>query len=116
MDLFPKVIFDYKDEVKFCQTSETGLFRKLLSAKEANSEYSQTSKVKLFAITIKSWNPISIYAKTSTVDVWQGSEYASELTSKCKLRMLQFQINLNIKGIRKPTRKNQEERTKQISK
>ena len=67
-----------------------GFFRKLLSTKEANSEYCQTSKMKLFATTVKSWKPISIYAKTSTVDVWQGSEYASELASKCKLRMLQF--------------------------
>ena len=62
-----------------------GFFRKLLSTKEANSEYCQASKMKPFAIIAKSWNLINIYEKTSTLYVWQGSEHASELASKCKL-------------------------------
>ena len=67
-----------------------GLFSKLLSTKEANSESCKTSKMKLLAIIVKNGNTISIYAKTSTLDVLQGYEYTSELASKCKLRMLHF--------------------------
>ena len=40
----------------------------------------------------------TVCTKTSTLDVWQGSEYASELASKIK--EVSFQINLNIKGSR----------------
>ena len=38
----------------------------------------------LFAKIVKSEKPFTIFAKTSILDVWQGSEYASELASKVK--------------------------------
>ena len=37
-----------------------------------------------FAETVKNKKPFTIFAKTCTLDVWQGSEYASELTSEVK--------------------------------
>ena len=52
----------------------------------------------LCAKIVKNEKPFTTFAKTSILDVWQGSEYASELTSKVK--GVSFQINLNIKGER----------------
>ena len=34
--------------------------------------------MKLFAKIIKGSQPLTIFAKPSTLDVWQGSEYASQ--------------------------------------
>ena len=40
--------------------------------------------MQLFAKTVKNEKAFTIFAKTSILDVWQGSEYASELASKVK--------------------------------
>ena len=40
--------------------------------------------MELFAKIVKHYKPFTICAKTSILDVWQGSEYASELASKVK--------------------------------
>ena len=53
-------------------------------ASEANSQPCQTFKMELFARIVKNWNPFTICAKASILDIWQGSEYASELASKLK--------------------------------
>ena len=37
-----------------------------------------------FCKNVKNEKPFTIFAKTSILDVWQGSEYASELASKVK--------------------------------
>ena len=49
----------------------------------ANSESCQTSKMKLFAKNGQKLKAV-ICTKTSILDVWQGSEYASEFASKVK--------------------------------
>ena len=56
--------------------------RKSLLGSEANSESCQTSKTELFAKIVKNEKPITYFVKTSILDVWQGSEYTSELASK----------------------------------
>ena len=38
--------------------------------------------MELFAKIVKNEKPFTIFVKTSILDVWQGSEYASELASK----------------------------------
>ena len=40
--------------------------------------------MELFAKIVKNQKPFTIFAKTTILDVWQGSEYASELASKVK--------------------------------
>ena len=44
---------------------------------ETYSETSQTSKMKLFAKIVNGFQPLTILAKSSSLEVWQGSEYAS---------------------------------------
>ena len=50
--------------------------------REAYSEHCQTSKMELFAKIVNSWKPLSIFAKSSILDVWQDSEYSSEILWK----------------------------------
>ena len=40
--------------------------------------------MELFAKIVKNQKPFTIFAKTTILDVWQGSEYASELAFKVK--------------------------------
>ena len=40
--------------------------------------------MELFAKIVKNQKPFTICEKTSILDVWQGSEYHAELTSKVK--------------------------------
>ena len=40
--------------------------------------------MEFFAEIVKNEKPFTIFAKSSILDVWQGSEYASELASKIK--------------------------------
>ena len=40
--------------------------------------------MKLFAKIVKNEKPFTVFGKTSLPDIWQGSEYASELASKVK--------------------------------
>ena len=40
--------------------------------------------MELVAKAVKNWKPFTISAKTFTLDVWQGSQYSSELASKVK--------------------------------
>ena len=42
----------------------------------------QTSNLELFAKIVKNEKPFTIFVITSILDVWKGSEYASELASK----------------------------------
>ena len=46
------------------------------------SESCQTSKMELFAKIVKNEKPFTIFIKTFIFDIWQGSEYASELASE----------------------------------
>ena len=56
---------------------------KIINTK-VNSKPCQTAEIELFAIIVKNEKPFTIFAKTFILDVWQGSEYASELASKVK--------------------------------
>ena len=56
MDLFPQVVTGFRGKLKTCQTSKMELFVKIVKNEKS----------------VK--NPI--------LNVWQGSEYASELASK----------------------------------
>ena len=38
--------------------------------------------MELFAKMVRNEKPFTIFVKTSYLDVWQGSEYASELASE----------------------------------
>ena len=53
------------------------------------------SKMELFANLVKNEKQFITFAKTSILDVWQGSEYVSKLTSKVKdvslLNQLKYQ-------------------------
>ena len=61
MQLFPQVVTGFKGDIRiFCHTSKMELFPKI----------------------VKNKKPFTIYVKTSILDVWQGSEYASDLASK----------------------------------
>ena len=40
--------------------------------------------MEFFMKIVKNGKPFTIFVKTSILDVWQGSEYASELASKVK--------------------------------
>ena len=40
--------------------------------------------MKLFTKIVTKEKPFTIFVKASILDVWQGSEYASELASKVK--------------------------------
>ena len=51
-------------------------------AAKANSKLCQTSQMELFTKIVKHWKSLIIFAKISILDVWQGSEYASELAFK----------------------------------
>ena len=62
MELFPQVVTGFRGELRILPTS----------------------KMELFAKLVKNEKPFIIFAKTSILDVWQGSEYVSELNSKVK--------------------------------
>ena len=74
---------EYKGELKPCHPRWSFLYKSLL-ASEVNSESRQTSKMELFAKIVKKEKPFTIFRTTSILDVWQGSEDASELASKVK--------------------------------
>ena len=40
--------------------------------------------MELFAKIVKNEKPFTIFAKTSILEVWQGPEHVSEMTSKVK--------------------------------
>ena len=40
--------------------------------------------MELFTKVVKNEKPFTIFEKTSILDIWQGSEYASEMGSKVK--------------------------------
>ena len=56
--------------------------RKSFPGLRGNSESCQTPKMELFAKLVKNEKAFTIFVKTSVLDVWQGSEYASELPSR----------------------------------
>ena len=62
MELFVQVVTSFRGELRSCQTS----------------------KMELFAKIVQNEKPFTIFPKTSILDVWQSSEYASELASKVK--------------------------------
>ena len=45
---------------------------------EVYSDSCQISKMKRFAKIINSFKPLTIFTKHSILDIWQGSEYASD--------------------------------------
>ena len=53
--------------------------------------------MELFAKIVKKEKPFTIFVQTSILDIWQGSEYASELASKVKdlsfLKQFEYQGN-----------------------
>ena len=65
---------------KPCQTAEKRVFPLLTFRGESY----HTSKMEFFAKIVKTEKSLTIFARTSIFDVWQGSEYASELVSKLK--------------------------------
>ena len=82
---FAKIISGYKGEFKTLSNIWDGGFTtKLLLASEAHSKCCQASKMEHFAKIVKNYKPFTICAKTSILDVWKGSECASELASKVK--------------------------------
>ena len=44
---------------------------------EAYSQHCQTSEMECFAKIVNGWKAFTIFPKQLTLDVWQGSEYAS---------------------------------------
>ena len=49
---------------------------------QGNSESCQTFKLEVFAKIVKNEKPFTVFVKPSFLDVWQGSEYGSELAFK----------------------------------
>ena len=45
------------------------------------SKLCQTSKMERFAKTVSSFQPLTIFTKRSISDVWQGSEYVSDIST-----------------------------------
>ena len=41
----------------------------------------QTSKMEQFAKAVNSFQPLTIFTKRSISDVWQGSEYVSDIST-----------------------------------
>ena len=60
----------------------TELFLQVVTGFRANSESCQLSKMELFVKIVKKENSFTIFVKVPILDVWQGSEHASELASK----------------------------------
>ena len=73
MQLFPQVV-----------TGFTGEFRILPYIWDTYIHTYIHTYIQLFAKLVKNEKPFIIFAKTSTFDVWQDSEYVSELTSRVK--------------------------------
>ena len=46
---------------------------------EAYSEPSRTSTMELFMKIVNGLNPWTIFPKSSILDIWRGSEYATDL-------------------------------------
>ena len=61
---------------------------------------------------VKNRKAITIFAKALILDVQQGSEYASKLASKCKLKMFSFLNQFEYEINRQSIKKKQKERTK----
>ena len=57
--------------------------------------------MELFVSIVKKEKPYTIFVKTSILDVWQGSEYASDLASKVPdvsfLNQFEYQSQSNFK-------------------
>ena len=66
--------------------------------------------MKLFAKIVTKEKPFTIFVKASILDVWQGSEYASELASKVTDVSFLNQFEFQFKGNSWPSKKNQKER------
>ena len=69
-----------------------------LLSTEVHSEASQTSKMELFAKSVTSFQPLTVFAKYSILDVWLGSEYASEIIYAIRIiKSLRTISNINPK-------------------
>ena len=53
---------------------------------ETYSEASQAPKMELFAKILEGFQPLTVFEKNSVLDVWLGSEYASEYTTTTGLK------------------------------
>ena len=71
---------------------------------EAYSEPCQTPKIELFVKIVSGWKLLTIFAKSFILDIWRGSEYASdpnEWLKKVQIRiyMQSYQMGSYIKAI-----------------
>ena len=71
-------IINTKVNSKPSQTSEMGLFPQVVTSFRGKLRILSTSKMELFAKIVKNEKPFTISSKTSILDIWQGSECASE--------------------------------------
>ena len=60
------------------QTSEMEHFPQVVTSFRGKLRVFSTSKMELFTKIVKNEKPFTILKKTSILDVWQGSECASE--------------------------------------
>lgn len=54
----------------------------MLQIAEAHAEPSQTYKMELFTGILNDRKPLKIFAKSFILDIWLGSDYATELSYK----------------------------------
>ena len=59
---------------------------------EAYWEHCQTSKMEHLAKIVNNFKELTLFAKSSTLDVWQGSEDASE---QCNLFSIYYKVNIS---------------------
>ena len=71
-----------KANSKPCQISEMELFLQNVTSFATYPESCHTSKMVAFSKNSRKLKAFATFAKSFILDVWQVSEYASELTSK----------------------------------
>ena len=82
-NIFTKII-NTKVNSKPCQTGEMELFPEVVTNFRGELRILPTSKLELFAKRVKNGKPFTIFSKALILDVWQVSEYVSELASKVR--------------------------------
>ena len=74
------IVWNYILEEAIKKSWETQMFGKSCSRNlsKIHSESWQASKVEIFAEIVNYQKPLTIFVKSSSLDVWQGSEDASD--------------------------------------
>ena len=72
----------------------------MLSA-EGYSKPNRTSKMERFTKIVNGLNPLTVFAKSFVLDVWQGSEFASDLKHLDKEYIYLKQVYYVVKPIYK---------------